>query len=322
MQPQDPQHKRPSLGRTCATVQAHFGLLDAFPQFRANQAEIETHTQQCLSRKVPATRPGVTTIPCVMHVVYHTAEENISEAQVRSQIDVLNQDFRATNPDLSKVPEPFQPLVQDARIEFALAARDPAGQPTSGITRTKSDRSSFAIDNGVKSVATGGVAVWDPDRYLNIWVCPLAARVLGYAQFPGGPPQTDGVVIRHSAMGTIGTVRAPFDKGRTLTHEIGHYLNLSHIWGESRFATCGDTDYVDDTPSQFGPNRGTPEFPRVSCDNGPYGDLFMNFMDYVDDAAMVMFTTLQVARMQATLTGPRQTLGTSDGGEDLPDVTA
>ena len=135
--------------------------------------------------------------------------------------------------------------------------------------------------------------------------------MLGYAQFPGGPEDTDGVVIRNTAFGAKGTAQGPFDKGRTTTHEIGHFLNLSHIWGESRIPTCSDSDFIDDTPNQFSPNNGKPTFPHISCDNGPHGgDMFMNYMDYVDDDSMFTFSHGQVARMQAVLASERTELGT------------
>lgn len=297
--------------RSCACVQAHFGLLDKFPEFRANQARIEHFTNYCRQAGDAALRPGITTIPVVVHVVHKTESENISDAQIKSQIAVLNKDFRVKNADISKVPAPFKPLVGDARIEFALAKKDPDGSTTSGITRTKTDRQSFSHqDDEVKSSATGGIDPWDTKRYLNIWVCTIAGGILGYAQFPGGPPETDGVAILNTAFGTKGTAAAPFNKGRTTTHEIGHYLNLSHIWGESRIPTCRDTDFVDDTPDQFDKNYGKPTFPRISCGNDPHGDMFMNYMDYVDDDAMFMFTKGQVIRMQAALADPRSELGT------------
>jgi hypothetical protein len=134
---------------------------------------------------------------------------------------------------------------------------------------------------------------------LNVWVCPLGGGLLGYAQFPGGPALTDGVVVNYRAFGAGGTAEAPFDLGRTLTHEVGHYLNLRHIWGDT--PDCSGSDSVDDTPNCAGPNFGTPTFPVVTCNNGPNGDMFMNYMDYVDDAAMVMFTTQQVVRMRTAL---------------------
>ena len=296
--------------RSCACIQVHFGLLDKFHQFRLNQANIESFTRNCVRAGDLAFRAGVISIPVVVHVVYRTASENISDAQVKSQIKVLNRDFRAKNSDISKVPAPFKNLVGDGRVQFKLATKAPDGKRARGITRTKTNQPAFTIDDGVKSSRTGGHDPWDTKRYLNIWVCTLSGGLLGYAQFPGGPPETDGVVILNTAFGTIGTATAPFNKGRTATHEIGHYLNLSHIWGEARIPTCIDSDYVGDTPNQFGPNYGKPRFPTISCNNGPRGDMFISYMDYVDDAAMFMFSQEQVARMQAALAGPRSQLGT------------
>jgi Pregnancy-associated plasma protein-A len=294
--------------RSCATVQNHFRLLDRYPQFRFNQAALEGFTRAARDSGGRSLRAGPVTIPVVVHVVFRTAEENISDAQIQSQIDVLNQDFIATNTDMSKVPEPFKALVGNPQIRFELAKEDPSGNSTNGITRTRTDQRSFGVDDGVKSSATGGVDPWDTKRYLNIWVCTLGDSLLGYAQFPGGPPETDGVVILNAAFGTQGTAAAPFDKGRTATHEIGHYLNLSHIWGESRIPNCTDSDFVDDTPNQFGPNTGMPSFPYRSCSNSLNGDMFMNYMDYVDDEAMFMFSQGQAVRMRATLDQERAEL--------------
>ena len=117
-------------------------------------------------------------------------------------------------------------------------------------------------------------------------------------------------MILHSAFGNTGTATAPFNLGRTATHEIGHWLNLRHIWGDDGTG-CSGSDFVADTPNAAGPNFGTPTFPHVTCNNGPNGDLFMNYMDYTDDAAMFMFTAGQVDRMQAALDGPRSSIGTT-----------
>jgi hypothetical protein len=254
-------------------------------------------------------RVGVTRIPVVVHVVWNTQAQNISDAQIWSQIDVLNQDFRRTNPDSSQVPQVWQDVVADARVEFFLASTDPDGNPTDGITRTQTQRTFFPRQgNPVKSVATGGADPWPADTYLNMWVCQLAGSLLGYAQFPGGPAQTDGVVILHSGFGTTGTAAAPFDRGRTATHEIGHWLNLFHIGGDDGTG-CNGTDEVDDTPNQADQNIGCPTFPSPSCNNEPNGDMFMNYMDYSDDACMFMFTAGQVTRMQAALDGPRSSIG-------------
>ena len=172
------------------------------------------------------------TIPAVVHVVYKTAKQNISEAQIKSQINVLNEDFRRMNADASKVPAVFQPLHVDCNIQFKLATKDIFGNKTNGITRTKTQKSSFSFNDAVKSKDKGGADPWPARRYLNIWVCNLGGGLLGYAQFPGGPTATDGVVILNSAFGDTGTATDPFDLGRTATHEVGHWLNLFHIWGD------------------------------------------------------------------------------------------
>jgi pregnancy-associated plasma protein-A len=159
----------------------------------------------------------------------------------------------------------------------------------------------------VKFKSQGGVDAWPSDAYLNLWVCSLGGGLLGYAQFPGGPAATDGVVILNKAFGTTGTATAPFDLGRTAVHEVGHWLNLRHIWGDTE--DCSGTDFVADTPNAQHPNFGKPSFPHISCSNGPSGDMFMNYMDYVDDDSMVMFTAGQVARMRTALDGPRGAIG-------------
>jgi hypothetical protein len=293
--------------RTCATMPVHRRLLSDPAYVRARDA-IENHAMQYeQGLRVAATT--VTRIPVVVHVVWNTDEQNLSEEQITSQIDVLNRDFRRKNPDVENTPAPFLPLAADANIEFFLATTDPDGKPTNGIVRKQTSVTSFNADDAVKSAATGGADAWPADRYLNLWACPLGGGLLGYAQFPGGPAETDGVVILQSAFGTVGTAAPPFNLGRTATHEIGHWLNLNHIWGDDGTG-CSGTDNVADTPNQGGANTGKPTFPHVSCNNAPNGDMFMNYMDYVDDPAMFMFSAGQVARMQACLEGPRSSFMT------------
>ena len=300
------------LRRSCGTMDVHRRLLNINPEYARARAEIENRTMAYRLRGAQAMRAGVTVIHVVVHVVHNPSnpEQNISEDQIRSQIDVLNRDFRLRNPDATSVPAVFQPLMADARIEFQLATIDPSGNATSGIIRTETTVASFSDNDAVKSAATGGADPWPADRYLNIWVCLLGGGLLGYAQFPGGPAATDGVVITHTAFGTTGTATTPFNLGRTATHEIGHWLNLFHIWGDDG-SGCSGSDSVDDTPNQGGANFGTPTFPHVSCSNDPNGDLFMNYMDYVDDAAMFMFTAGQVVRVQAALDNERSAIGTT-----------
>ena len=291
--------------RQCGTMQVHFRLLETDPNFRQKQVDLEHATARRMM-SFEARRKALTVIPVVVHVVYNAKSENISASQIKSQITILNKDFHAKNPDKSKVPGVWKGLAADAGIKFVLASKDPNGKPTKGITRTKTTRTSFGTGDTVKSTASGGIDPWPTDKYLNIWVCTLAGGLLGYAQFPGGPPETDGVVILNTAFGTKGTAAAPFNLGRTTTHEIGHWLNLRHIWGDTE--DCSGTDFVADTPNAEGPNYGKPAFPHISCNNGPNGDMFMNYMDYVDDDSMFMFTTQQVARMAAALEGPRNTI--------------
>jgi len=224
-----------------------------------------------------------------VNVVYKTTEQNISDAQIKSQFKAMNKDFRATNPDRNQTPTPWKGLVSDVRLQFKLVK----------VTRTKTTKSGFGVDDAVKKASTGGIAPFSPKTHLNLWVCPLTGGLLGYAQFPGGPEATDGVVINYRAFGTLGTAEVPFDKGRTATHEIGHYFNLRHIWGDT--PDCSGSDMVADTPNCAGPNFGTPSWPVVTCNNGPNGDMFMNYMDYTDDKAMFMFTAQQVIRMRTAL---------------------
>jgi hypothetical protein len=304
---------RPPQVRRCATMDVHRRLLSTMPEYARARAAFENVALAYERGEHLAERPGVTRIPVVVHVVWNTPQQNISDAQVASQIDVLNRDFRRTNPDVNNTPAPFLPLATDARIEFFLAIVGPNGAPTTGIQRRQTTVTAFSSNDAVKSNARGGLDAWPASDYLNIWVCQLSGGLLGYAQFPGGPAATDGIVILHSAFGTVGTAAAPFNLGRTATHEIGHWLNLNHIWGDDG-SGCTGTDNVGDTPNQGGGNTGTPTFPRVSCGNGPNGDMFMNYMDYVDDAAMFMFSAGQVARMQACLDVARATIGISGGG--------
>jgi Pregnancy-associated plasma protein-A len=294
--------------RMCGTMEVHNRLLEQYPECRARRAEISAALETRLSGDPSFRRTcGLTTLPVVVHVVYNNDTENISDDQVSSQIEALNRDYRAQNPDLANVPDVWKSLAQDPLIEFALATTDPDGNPTDGITRTKTDQISFGQDDSVKSAASGGADPWPSDKYLNIWVCTLSGGLLGYAQFPGMPPDTDGVVIRNTAFGTTGSATAPFNMGRTTVHEVGHWLDLKHIWGDTN--NCGGTDFVDDTPNAQMPNFGKPTYPHVTCSNGPDGDMFVNYMDYVDDDTMIMFTSGQISRMHATLEGSRSSIG-------------
>ena len=241
-------------------------------------------------------------IPVVVHIVHNTAAQNISDAQIRSQIDVLNEDFNRLNVDRTRTPNEFAHLAGNANIRFMLATRDPFGNPTNGITRTFTNRTSFLMENdSIKFFGKGGQDAWNPRRFLNVWVGNLAGNLLGYAQFPCGlltNTNTDGIVVHYRAFGRIGNLKPQYNRGRTATHEVGHWLNLLHIWGDAH--NCAATDWVTDTPNQFRETEGCPEFPKTdACSPSFPGIMFMNFMDYTDDACMNMFTNGQVARMRA-----------------------
>ena len=251
-------------------------------------------------------------IPVVVHVVYNTAAQNISNAQVISQITTLNQDFTATNPDVGSVPSVWTSLVANVDINFCLAQQTPTGGVTNGIDRVSTSDASFTTDDQVKFTSQGGADAWDPSRYFNIWCCNLGGGLLGYGEFPTGTlSNTYGLVVGYTCFGNTGTATAPYNLGRTGTHEIGHCFNLRHIWGDDGTA-CTGSDLVADTPNQADENYGCPAFPSVSCSNGPNGDMWMNYMDYTNDACMYMFTNGQKTRMLAVVnTAPYNSLTTS-----------
>ncbi|RMG73063.1 MAG: T9SS C-terminal target domain-containing protein [Bacteroidetes bacterium] len=263
----------------------------ADPDLPQRMAAIERFTQEYQQSQAGRDNDvTVITIPVVVHVVYNTAVENISEAQVISQIDILNEDFRRLNADTTASSQWAQ--AADFQMEFCLAKIDPDGFPTNGITRTPTNVSSFNTNNGVKFDAQGGKDAWPSDTYLNIWVCDLGNGLLGYAQFPGGNPATDGVVINYQYFGRVGTASPPFHLGRTATHEVGHWLNLRHIWGDGG---CGVDDGVADTPLSDGPNYGCNPG-HVSCGSV---DMVENYMDYGDDICLTAFTAGQRERSMA-----------------------
>jgi hypothetical protein len=265
--------------------------------------QIEQHTRDFMNN--PENRVnGVITIPVVVHVVYNNSTENISDAQIMSQMTILNDDFRRQNSDADNVWS----QAADTEIQFCMATVDPNGNPTNGITRTSTSVSAFSTNDAMKFNSSGGKDAWPAGDYLNMWVCDISGGILGYAQFPGGSPATDGVVMDYQYFGSIGTATAPFDLGRTTTHEVGHWLNLRHIWGDGN---CNADDFVSDTPTSDAPNYGC-ALGHVSCNST---DMVQNYMDYSDDACMNLFTAGQKARMRAVLSagGFRNSLLSSGG---------
>jgi len=287
--------------RICGSAAYQKQLVAQNPSLQTSFDLAEQQIQKTIanSKKYAArdtTSNEIINIPVVIHVIYKSAAQNISDAQILSQLDVLNKDFANLNSDRINTPAVFKNFAADTKIKFCLAQVDPKGSKTSGIIRKHTSFDVFSADDAMKFSASGGDDAWDSQHYLNIWVCGLGARSLGYAALPGGPADKDGVVIGYDVFGTVGTLRSPFDKGRTATHEIGHWLGLKHIWGDN---DCGD-DGVDDTPRQRSYNFGTPVFPHVTdCSLDANGDMFMNYMDFSDDAVMNMFTIGQKKRMRA-----------------------
>jgi len=260
-------------------------------------------------------------IPVVVHVVYNTPQQNISDAQIQSQIDVLNQDFRRLNANQQNTPAVFRGRAMNPLIQFCLAERTPDGKPTNGITRTYTNKTEFAfIDTSIYMSSAGGHDNWNKDDYLNIWVCNIVDSWGGWALFPSittSIPQADGVVMNFEIFGTIGTAIPSYNAGHMCSHEVGHWLNLRHIWGDDQMSTdvCLGSDSINDTPNHEVSNIDTyPTFPHITSCSGPEGEMYMNFMDYTDDDdTLNMFTVGQFVRMDDALFNYRLDLWSSLG---------
>ena len=300
--------------RTCGTMSSLKSQQDQDPLLKSKMTQIELEAAKWIKKHGKDQQKGIITIPVVVHVIYKFNVQNISVAQIKSQIEILNQDYHKMNADTINTPNLFKGLAADIEIEFCFARQRPDGGWTNGITRTKTTKTVFDLyQNDAKYTAQGGYDAWDRDKYFNIWVVPsikagASSGILGYAQLPGGSAATDGVVVGYLYFGNIGTAQSPYDKGRTLTHETGHWLNLYHIWGDDGNA-CSGSDQVQDTPNQASENYGCPTFPSSSCSNT--SDMFMNYMDYTNDACMNMFTLGQKQRMLAVMNTNRVALKTS-----------
>jgi len=270
-------------------------------QLQQNIAAKRSLATQALSKKSNA----IITIPVVVHVVYNDPIDNISMSQIQSQINILNLDYRMNNVDAGQTPTIFQPFAADAEIEFCLAVEDPNGDFTNGVTRTQTNVDEFDVySDQIKSDATGGKAGWDRNKYLNIWVGHISGGVLGYATNPSQPASVDGVVVgvRYFGGPEFNTT-PPYNLGRTTTHEVGHWLNLKHMWGNT--GGCSDDDCVDDTPVSEEPYYACNPTNTISCGSE---DMYMNFMDYVPDACMHLFTEGQKDRMITAINTQRSSI--------------
>ena len=273
--------------RACDADKIYQEQLATDPEFRSNQEKLERLTAQYVEQvRLGMQQLSSHSIPVVVNVMYRSTSENISDAQIQSQIAILNEDFNALNSEYNTVPGDFAGVKADVGISFTLE----------NVVRKKTNKRSWTTNNDMKRSSRGGI---DPTPgKLNIWVCTLSNGILGYAQFPGGSAATDGVVLLNTATGNTGTARAPFDLGRTGTHEVGHWLNLRHIWGD---ATCGN-DGVNDTPVHNAANYGCPTQPHFSTCSGNPREMTMNYMDYTDDRCMYMFSLGQSSRMDLAAT--------------------
>ena len=331
------ENKNPNNGIIrCATVEYEQYLQEKNPKRMSND-QFETWIAPLVNKQKAArtssktAAPTIITIPVVVHVIYNGqpigTAPNITDAQVESQIAVLNQDFRKMLG--SPGGESTNPVAADIGIEFVLAKVDPNGNPTNGIDRVSMCQPSWSrteIDETVKPAT-----IWDPTQYMNMWSVEFSgASLLGYAQFPdasglpgldasGGNANTDGVVSGYTVFGSKDhdtnnnfLLDATYNKGRTMTHEVGHWLGLRHIWGD---ATCGD-DFCADTPIHHDSNYHCPTTIPLSCDPVPVPEMIQNYMDYTDDACMNIFTQNQKDRIITVMTNSprRSSLKTSTKG--------
>jgi PKD repeat protein len=296
----------------CSTVEHYHDYLHKHPEKAVEAEQIKNNlfnNSKNISRKNQTTR----IIPVVFHIMHDGENGNISKEQIDDQIRVLNEDFSRTNNDSDNTPSVFASIAANTNIEFRLANFDPQGNCSQGVTRNFSNNSYEARDN-VKSEVR-----WNTSKYLNIWVVNSIeggdenSIVLGFAQFPWwGGSSTDGIVIRHDVVGTIGSASGSLgssNKARTLSHEVGHYLGLRHIWGDE---FCGD-DGIDDTPAAADANSGCPSFPynAGSCaGNSTNGEMYMNYMDYTNGSCQNMFSQGQSELMNYVLDENRSSLVT------------
>jgi len=302
------QSKRPF--RQLATQKVNQQLRVQNPEMIKEQASIERYLQSF--KQVGQVKPRV--IPIVFHVIYSSDKERISEDQIYSQLEALNRDF---NHQVKTINHPAERLEgftdkkpERIDITFCLAEVKIKGNKSTGVEYVSTDVKHWQADQQIKYKRTGGADAYQPDKYLNIWIGAFGDSVSGFAQMPGGPSATDGIVIDYRFFGIGGSAVAPYDQGKTLTHLVGNYLGLNDLWDE--FNPCSD-DGVFDTPLHNAPNYGCPTYKHLSlCSNELPVEMTMNFMDNTDDACMHMFTYGQMVRIHAVLgpKGPRHKLTT------------
>ncbi len=252
----------------------------------------------------------IITIPVHFIIVHKPNEEigegrNLSYEQIYSQIEVLNEDFRKLNPSFINTPDEFLPVAADCMIEFCLATIDEYGNSTNGITRYPYDSNQMS-ENYWEDVISQET-YWDPKYFLNIWVARLGGGNDGFAYMPSDnvPLYLDGVVVKDRYVGRGGSAQWPFDEGHLTTHEVGHWLGVDHTWDSWDNYSCSIDDGIEDTPEQYEEYYDCPSYPQYSCDSS---DMFMNFMDYVDDACLSLWTEGQKNLMHNIIQNDRNEL--------------
>ena len=293
----------------CGTSQVNNEMLRLYPEKAAIAAQLNREALEYTAENYGQDRSVVRVIPVVVHIIHNNGPENITKDQVIDAIRVINEDFRGQNPDLAQVVDAFSGITADSEVEFRLAKIDPDGNCTDGITRTFSALT-FTAGENVKSLVN-----WNTAMYLNVWVVANIESGAGaYAYYPGWAPGQDneGIVCRHTQFGSIGTSNGGNFSARTLSHEIGHYFNLAHTWGNSNDnaqpENCNDDDGVDDTPNTIGSAQEC-DLNQITCGSL---DNVENYMDY--STCGRMFTAGQKSRMQSALqssAGQRNNLWTS-----------
>ena len=278
--------------KSCPSEEIRANLLANDADAKARYLALENGTEKFIQARKAGRilADGTVEIPVVFNVLYRTSAENISDARLAEQIAVLNADYAGTNTDVYKTPSEFSTVAAgDTKVRFRLVK----------TIRKSTTVRSWKTNDAMKKSSSKGIDATDPTQYFNIWVVGDMSSILGYATFPESSGLwNDGVVLAAPFVGVTGA-SAPYNLGRTATHEVGHYLNLRHIWGD---ANCG-SDLVADTPTQTTANYGKPTYPLMNtCGGVSRSVMFMNYMDYVDDAAMFMFSAGQKDRMQAVLT--------------------
>ena len=308
---------------------------------RLKEAEL-TIERETLKNKNMRTSNSTTTIyvPVVFHVLYNSSAENISDNRINDQIATMNKDYARLNADTNNTPATWKSIAANTNIQFCLARRDPNGNLTTGIIRTLVSASGFdpQSNDNAKFTSLGGADAWPLTKYLNVWTMKFngfaqSQNLLGLTTFPAAPDphsdSLDGVIIKYTTIGgpNFQGTETNYNLGRTLTHEVGHWFALYHPWGDDSngnttcevASECAASDFISDTPNQGIENYGCPSYPHIDCCSSTltgdpvHGVMFMNYMDYVDDHCMNLFTQGQSNRMNASITSYRSTIPNSLG---------